>query len=194
MCIRDSPELRQGVGWPSWKLQGDGSYRTSDRNASSGQWSELGGGYLLVGDLGEPIYAGLYGDVQNINWDSDAIDPYTQIETRRRNEYRLAVVETGQQTWRAVIWQQSAEYATDTSLLIDPTQPVRLGSGQSVYEIEILAPTSEFMPFTSAELSVPGRLTTSTPTMSRSLIIASKAIDRVLTSFDSMLMVRRLRS
>ena len=96
----DDPALRQGVGWPSWKLQGDGSYRTSDRNASSGQWSELGGGYVLVGDLGEPIYAGLYGDVQNINWDSDAVDPNMQIETRRRNEYRLAVVETGQQTWQ----------------------------------------------------------------------------------------------
>ena len=148
----DDPALRQGVGWPSWKLQGDGSYRTSDRNASSGQWSELGGGYVLVGDLGDPIYAGLYGDVQNINWDSDAVDLNMQIETRRRNEYRLAVVETGQQTWRVAIFQRGAEYATDTSVLIDPTQPVRVSTGQSVYEIEILAPTTEFMPFTSAEV------------------------------------------
>ena len=98
-----------------------------------------------------------------------------QIETRQRVEYRLAVVETGQQTWRAVLWQQSAEYATDTSLLIDPTQPVRIGANQSVYEIEILAPTAEFMPFTSAE--VLGAWTYSTATNSDDVTLADHCLE-----------------
>ena len=62
-------------------LLGDGSEAIAPAIAMPhyGQWSELASWLpeTIIGDLGEPIYAGLYGDIQNINWDSDAVDRRT---------------------------------------------------------------------------------------------------------------------
>ena len=146
------PAIWLGIGAPSWRLQGDGTFRTTAQ-PSMGSGTNLrvatSSSAMIYIPRTDVIRAT---EMQNLNWNSDAVADGNLIELTEQFEQRFAVIEQGDEFWRIASWAETRQYAADTSMVLDPSLPVRTISPAEVRELVILAPTATFEPFTPAEL------------------------------------------
>ena len=149
-AIQD-PALNLNSYIPSWRLLSDGSYRSSAFLGQRGLWTQIGNGYRLVSDPGASKIVGLSGDMANINWANPDVHEGLGIELQRQVIESIAVVAQGTDTWEMIRSWQTLEFAVDTSLVIDASKPVRVSSGFD-QGFKILAPSRDFVPFTSTEV------------------------------------------
>ena len=116
-----------------------------------GQWNSQHDGYVLQGEPGLLQVTQISPDLQNIDWASEAIQIGGSLEIQYVTEDRFAVIETGD-IWKLAYWNEVAQYATDSTLVLDPSKPVRVSRGTDTALVPILAPTATFEPFTAPEL------------------------------------------
>ncbi|MCH1553626.1 MAG: cohesin domain-containing protein, partial [Luminiphilus sp.] len=148
----DDPAVRIGSSYSSWRLLEDGTFRTTSDSATRGQWTSLDGGYVLQSEPGLTYSAQISPTLQNINWSAEPIKAGGSIELQYRDEDRFAVIETGPDIWKLAYWNEFRQYATDPTVVIDPSKPVRVSRGATTTVVPILAPTATFEPFTGPEL------------------------------------------
>ena len=155
----DDPTIRIGVTPNSWKLEADGSYRSNGDD--SGTWQAVDNGYVLTSNP-YTVYSILGCNTprpnarqQNLDCDyvvANDLDRMS-VETSAVTIVSMGVLEKGAQHWRLAMSYRTELYAAGdySGVALDPSKPIEVYQGE-IIEIDILAPTTPFLPFSAFEL------------------------------------------
>ena len=152
----DDPAVDLSFKELAWTLQGDGTYVSNDEAYRDiGTWKTFGEGYRLTrtSEREITIYKSIIDteSYRNLNLRSVESDPNGIITATETGSANIAVIEQGEKTWRILVQEKFDWFADDLISAVDPTKPIRTFI-LPLREYEILAPDTQFLSFTAAEL------------------------------------------